>query len=187
MDLEQALGVLARTMRADRGRFYGAALGLALGKGLIYSAIAFPAYDDANGLYATLEGEILVLTHECDVEPANEKLFNEYVLICPIIKVEALVEQLDAEGDSEEYKRAFLGNLAARNIPRLIYLPPCDALTNGGAVYLNQITHSHVSAFQQPGIQPSSALSIFGLRDVEYALENHLLRPKADRLALAPE
>lgn len=87
------------------------------------------------------------------------------------------------DNERKDYKRAFVGNLASRRVSRLVYLPPCDLLDNGGVAYLNQITHAHVSAFK--GIARRCALSVYGLRDLEYAIENHLLRPKADELGFA--
>ena len=130
---------------------------------------------------------MVVLTHECDVSSSNEREFNDSVLICPLLTVDALVQEITDWEYAEDYNRAFLGNLASRKISRLLYFPPCRVLPNGGVAYLNQITHTHVSSFPTPAATSCCALSAFGLEELEYVLESHLLREKADRLALAPQ
>lgn len=70
----------------------------------------------------------------------------------------------------------------------LIFLPPIRGeMDFGGVLYLNHITHTHVSTFDDGSAQGLCSVTAFGLEHIEYALENHLLRPKADRLAFAPD
>lgn len=129
-----------------------------------------------------MEGTVLVLTHECDADPANDRAFNDDVLICPVITLEALVEQMNEDQLPDPEQRNFLTSLGTRRIHRLVYLPPCRYFVNGGVIYLNRITNTHVSQFSPPTGTNCCALSAYGLRDIEYAIENHF-RPKTERLA----
>lgn len=167
------------------GRFYSPGTNVALGKGKLYDGVRCAVFDPETSLFLTVESLAYVLTHECDVDAANDRVFNDQVLVCPILKLEDLVAEYQADL-AGELLPSFLSNLGARNVSRLIYLPPVpDLMPFGGVLYLNQISHAHVSAFDEGRARSICAVSSFGLEHIEYGLENHLLRPKADRLAFA--
>lgn len=164
-------------------RFYSPGHAAGLGKGKIYDGIRYAVFDPQSQTFLTAEGLVYVLTHECDVEQENERVLNEEVLVCPIIRLEDLVAEYQAELQGERLP-AFLGNLGARLVSRVVFLPRIDGvLPHGGVLYLNQITHTHVTAFERG--RAVCAVTAFGLQHVEYSLENHLLRPKADRLTFS--
>lgn len=166
-----------------QGQFYSPGGTVGLGKGKIYDGVTYPLFDVDSRTYMTAAGLVIVLTHECDVEPANDRVLNEELLICPIIPLESLVAEYEGVL-AGELLPAFLGNLGARLVSRVVFIPAIrPELEFGGVLYLNQITHAHVSAFERG--RPVCAVSAFGLRHIEYSLENHLLRPKDDRLAFA--
>jgi len=186
MQAEEAYDHVIRSCPADPGRFYEPGNRLALGKGCIYRDAVFATFDDDKGRYRTAQGEVYVLTHECDVDADNARLFNSDVLVCPLTSLQLVVANLELFLGQDQLV-SFLTNLGARNISRLAYLPPIvDLFPFGSVMYLNQITHAPAQRLkdQSPFV---CALSGYGLRDVEYVLENHLLRPKADRLAYIPE
>src|SRR5688572_21637579 len=79
------------------GRFYSPGDAVGLGKGKIYDGLAYPLYEPDQGTFATAAGLAYVLTHECDVEPDNERLFNEELLVCPIVPLEHLVQAYEAD------------------------------------------------------------------------------------------
>lgn len=155
---------MTRSFRGEPGRFYSDGTSLALGKGCICAGCVMAIFDPERGLYRTGSGVAYVLTHECDVEQANDRPYNDDLLLCPLLPLEGVVDEMSAEHDDAGLT-AFLGNLGARNVSRLTYLPPiAGAFPYGAVMFLNAVT-------------------AFGLREIEYALENHLLRPKADRVA----
>lgn len=171
---------------SNSGRFFSLVENLALGKGQIFSDVPYPLFDPETSTYMTVSGMVLVLTHECDIDPTNaSKVMSEDVLILPVIPLEAIVES-QAEVLDEAQLRSFLTNLGARNVSRLMYIPP---LTNhfdlGAALYFNQITNCHISALNDK--TPITSLTGHSLYELEIFLENHLLRPKDDRLAYVPE
>jgi len=51
-------------------------------------------------------------------------------------------------------------------------------------MYLNHITNTHISAFSRQGSETIAAVTGPSLTIVDQTLENHLPRPKAERLAL---
>jgi len=115
---------------------------------------------------------------------ATRGAFNTDVLVCPLLPLEDVVAEYAAP---DEQLRSFLTNLGARQISRLAYLPPiANVLPYGSVMYLNQITNSPIAVIQRRATLVC-ALSGFGLRELEFILENHLLRPKADRLAFVPD
>jgi len=168
------------------GRFYSPGEAVGLGKGKIYDAVRCAVFDRETALFLSVDALAYVLTHECDVDAENERIFNDYVLVCPIIRLEHLVAEYEDEL-AGELLPAFLGNLGARNVSRLVYLPAIEpVLPYGGVLYMNQITHTDVNSFVDGKAVQVCAVTAFGLSHIEYALENHLLRPKAERLAFAP-
>jgi hypothetical protein len=187
MDIEDAYSAVVNNLTIDVGKFYAPGDSLSLGKGIFYSGVLYPIYDEDQEIYITAQGLVYILTHECDVDPDNERLFNDDLLICPVIPFEHLIESLQVDL-SEASLGGFLGNLATRRIYRLIYIPPCpQELPYGGVMYLNHITNTHVSAFERVGVKRLAALTGYGLGIVEPVIENHLLRPKAERLAYVPD
>lgn len=186
MDIGEAYQHVVRSSSTNFGRFYQPGDSLALGKGKIYNSALFSIFDPEKAAFMTVRGIVLVLTHECDVDADNDRIFNDDVLVCPIIPLEMLVEELSTVV-SHPHLVSFLTNLGARNISRLIYLPPSQPhLEHGGVLFLNKITNTHVSVFSDSKASSVCALTGFGLAEVEYLLENHLLRPKAERAAFVP-
>lgn len=187
MDLSQAFDCVTKSLTIDVGRFYAPGTSLGLGKGSIFGSVPYPIFDDDRRLFVTAEGLVYVLTHECDIEDENERLFNTDLLICPIIPLQYLVEAHLAELPQTQLV-SFLTNLGARRISRLIYLPPCPPdLAYGGIMYLNHIANTSVDVFRDGAARLIGAVTGYGLTIIEQILENHLLRPKADRLAFVPE
>ena len=169
------------------GRFYSAGQATGLGKGKIYQSITCPLFDPEQGHFVTIKTLTYVLTHECDVDQANERVFNDEVLVCPIIPLDVLIEEYEAALVGELLP-AFLGNLGQRNVSRLVFIPAIPGVIEfGGVLYLNQISHTHRTAFQTSDAKEVCAVTAFGLEHIEYGLENHLLRPKADRLAFGAQ
>jgi hypothetical protein len=158
LSVDEAHRHLSGLLTLDVGRFFGSAEGLHLGAGLIYENIRVPKLDEAENVFDTYEGRVLVLTHECDVEQGNVRPFNNYTLVCPIIAFDNFAMSFQEEF-GEERLLDFLGRLAARDIYRVIYLPHHDGFPHGGLLYLNQITSTHVSAFQFGAARPVCAVT----------------------------
>ena len=186
MSPEAAIKVLEQELVFDAGRYYSAGANLSLGAGKIYTGIRSPRFNRADQLFDTAETPALVLTHECDVDQANARPFNDSVLVCPIIKFEDFVAEYWATlGD--DHLRSFLSELARRNISRVAFLPwGLQPLPMGGLVYLNQITSTHISAFSRVEAAAVGATTEYGLRQIDLMLTNHLLGPRRKRLHLPP-
>lgn len=163
---------------SDPGSFYGASAGLSLGAGLLYSNVRQPAFNSDTRLYRTIKTDAYVLTHECDADQQNDRVFKDAVLVCPVIPLPNFLE--GCTGHSNIH--GFLAEIAARQVHRLLYLPPIEPLKYGGMLYLNRITSVHVSTFSEPGTQCIGAVAAKGLFEVDSALQNLLLREKAQRL-----
>ncbi len=178
MTLNEAYAIVNDNLPYQVGSFYGSRQGLALGAGLLYSNVRQPAFDNERRLFRTIRSAVYVVTHECDVEQENRRPFNDSVLICPIIRFDAFIES------SQELSnlRGFLGDLANRRIFRALYVPGIDDAPYGGILYLNRISSTHVSSFSEDGVQCIGAVSHIGLREVDAALQNLLLREKSDLL-----
>lgn len=177
--------VFSRTMEIT-GRFYGAAgSDLALGAGLIYAGVRYPLYNPERNVFRTVAGIVLVLTHECDIEPSNDRTLNSDVLIVPLVPLREFVEKLIA-AKSDDDARAYLGDLTSHRISQMMYLPPLhNHLPQGAVMYLNRITFTHLDAFGAQEVICVAALSGLGMTQIDFRLENHLRRPKADRLPLS--
>lgn len=165
------------------GAYYGTAGGRTLGAGLIYDSVQYPLLDEDTSFFDTVAGLVYVLTHECDVDPANERLFNESVIICPIIKFEEWVSEF-ALFSSETAVLQAITDLAGDRIFRATYLPPLPdgSLPFGGILYLNQLCSTHRMFFAASNARAVCATSEYAQRIIDYKLQNHLFRPKADPL-----
>ena len=187
MKVEEAIKYVLGSSSIDVGRYYSSGEGISVGRGKLYESVIYPLFDSDRGAFLTVEGLGYVLTHECDVDVNNNKLFNTDVLICPIIPLQDVIEELGQDLNHIQLV-SFLTNLGARNISRLVYLPTLgNCLEYGGVLYLNQITNAPANYFHDGHAKPIGALTGYGLNAVDYSIENHLLRPKADRLALMPQ
>jgi hypothetical protein len=187
MNIDDAYSCVTGSLTVNVGKFYAPGTSLALGKGAMYRPVLYPVYDEEQAIFLSVAGLVYVLTHECDVEQENVRLFNRDLLICPIIPLEHLVEEY-LSILNEDHAVSFLTNLGARNIPRLLYVPAWPpVLRYGGVMYLNHIANTSVAVFHAGEAQLIAAVTGYGLEIVERMLENHLLRPKADRLAFVEE
>lgn len=187
MNIDEAIKYVLGNSTVNVGRFYASGENIALGRGKLYDTIVYPIFDSHKGVFLTVEGLGYVLTHECDVDENNNRLFNTDVLICPIIPLMDIVEELKQELTRDQLV-SFLTNLGARNISRLVYLPTLGSqLEYGGVLYLNQITNAPASCFHERHAHSIGVVTGYGLTIVDHSIENHLLRPKADRLAFMPQ
>lgn len=183
IDLSKVAEIAEQNFPYIPGAFYGAAAGLSLGVGLIYDGVKYPLFDREEGLFDTAIGPSYILTHECDVDPANDRNFNDYILICPIMPFDNFALQFD-DDHSEGALMRFLPPLFSDKVFRVFYFPPFPgaSMPYGGLIYLNQICSTHVSEFQTEAAQPICALSSYAQQILDRKIENHLLRPKAERL-----
>ncbi|HKU12992.1 MAG TPA: hypothetical protein VJQ52_01280 [Steroidobacteraceae bacterium] len=185
MELAAASALVEGNLDYRSGMFYGSPADLPLGRGLIFTQVRQPIYDVEQHLFMTVEEPVYILTHECDVDPANQRTFRSYLLVCPIIRFEDWLAAY-SEDHSDDELGAFLGNLATRRVSRVFYLPPLPPLLGyGGLLYFNQITHTHVSAVSFEGGNCVAAVTEYGLTKIDHMLENHVLRPKAQVLSMA--
>lgn len=182
MEAALARKILATNALDDPGSFYGPADGLSIGAGLIISEVAFPYYNRTEKRFVVGSGSVYVLSHECDLDPENDKVLGGYCLVCPLLHVDELVKSALAASLSQNQVSAFLGNLAARKVSRFVYLPPLMAFEGGAVLNLNQITSTSLETME--GREPLIAVSAYGLVTIDMALENHLRRAKSEALPL---
>jgi hypothetical protein len=162
--------------------FYGTAAGLAPGAGLIYDRMPHATFNNDTGRFEARRGPVLVLTHECDIDPANVRPFNEAFIIAPIITMRAIADNHQAVGKVEEAHQLVCA-CSANLVSRLLFLPPGPAfLQHGAFVYLNALTSAHVSQLRDGEVTAPCALSAYGLEVFDHKLKNHLFRPKAEQL-----
>jgi hypothetical protein len=168
------------------GQYYGpvdAALGLGLG--VFYERVFVPVFEPVRRIFQTVETSVLVVTHECDIDQENQRLFNTDVLILPLIDFAELFSGLRAEKNDDDI-RSYLSSLARDQISQLMYLPPLPPrFPRGIILYLNRITYTYVSEFATDKTPTLGALTAFGLERFRFKLENHFFREKFDRLPLS--
>lgn len=182
MDFDQAYKHLAAHLRLDPGKFYFEGARLSLGVGQLFTEIRFPIYNENEELFETAEGSVYILTHECDIDQSNPRPFNTHLLVCPIIDFRDFVTEFQPLFNEGDFI-SFLARLGRREVSRLIYIPYyMPHLPYGGLLYLNRITHTHIKAFK--GKKNFCAVTNYGLLELDVAIENHLLRPKDEKLAL---
>lgn len=183
MDAQQAHQIAAAASQIDVGSFYGSSDGLAPGAGVIIDNVEFPIFDDAEGRFAVKSGLVYVVTHECDIDADNNRALNDLAVVCPVTPMQDFVAAFAELG--EEKLAQVLDALGGRGISRAVYLPPMAAvLPYGGLLYLNALSHTHRSKLHNDEAKAVGCVTWKGLREIDFALEQHLRRPKADRLPL---
>jgi hypothetical protein len=181
MEVQRAQDILRSLSLDDEGSFYGSARGLSVGAGLIYRDVTFPLFNEESGKFQAQSGLVCVLSHECDVDPANVRFLNGMVLVCLILPLRTIVELAEATAFPDGDLGAFLGHVARRRTPRCVYFAPHpDFLPEGGLLNLNLIASTHVSELTEEN--RVAALSAHAFRAVTASLEDHLTRPKAEIL-----
>jgi hypothetical protein len=187
LEVREAFELAAAYNRPDGDRFYGPIGDAAIGAGLVLTNVEYPTYLRDEEGFGRLKGAVLVLTHECDLDQENERVLNDVALVCPIIPLDALVGRLNEALDYETARR-LIANISARYVNRLLYLPLIpNELPWGGYLYLNHLTNTHLSKLTADDVKAICMLSRYGLRELDFALERHLLRPKVDRVPFQVE
>jgi hypothetical protein len=184
VEIDEAYALLANA-HPDFPRFYGSAQGLDWGVGIVARGLAYPYYDPAISEFAVAVGRAYVVSHECDIDQNNDRPFNDTVLVCPIIPFDTLLDRY-LKGRTPDQTRSFISALGNRTVDRAAYVPTiADELPYGGVLYLNAMTHTNVAELQKAEVEPCCAVSAFGLRYIDAALSNAILkRPKAQPLPL---
>ncbi len=183
MTPEDALMCVTSSLTIDPGSFYSSGSSLSLGVGKIYSGVLCPVFNDEDGVFDTYASSALILSHECDLDSTNNRIYNDLAAVCPIIPFDQLVTNGLSRLGRERF-RGFLSAIARREVSRVFYLPwGLEPLPMGGIVYLNQICHTPVSIFAGGDVKSVGALTAYGLQCFDHMLTNHFLRPKSERLS----
>jgi hypothetical protein len=182
MTAGQACEILSAHCQFEIGKFCGHVKGLNLGAGLPYHGVRVPEFDPKQSILLTVERPAYVMMHECDIDSANERAFNDYLLIYPVTRVENFVPEYEAKFSGTDRLVSFLVAVAKGQVNRLVFLPAAPCLDKGGFLYLNALASTHVSVIGK--LVPFGTVSAFGLQQIDLAITNHLLREKAARLAL---
>jgi hypothetical protein len=82
MQIERARDILRSLSLDDEGSFYGSQRGLSIGAGLLFSSVTFPMFDQEIGRFRAQSGLVCVLSHECDLDPGNDRFLNGMALVC---------------------------------------------------------------------------------------------------------
>lgn len=184
MHIEEAYSTLAKAS-PDFARFYAPGSELPLGSGLIFRRLALPFYNKSASEFSVALSLAYVVSHECDIDPANHRPFNDLAVVVPIIPLGTLLTTYLSKR-TDEQARAFVDALAKRTIDRAAYIPTiADELPHGGVLYLNSMSHTHVSEFAKAGVDRCCTVTAFGLQYMDAALSHALIkRPKAVALPL---
>jgi hypothetical protein len=169
---------------AKRDQFYGPAHAMGLGSGIIVTDVAQPIYLPSHDAYGTIRNAALILTHECDIDPANIRPFSDKALIAPIIRLEKYIESFGADHGKDD-TISLASNVAKGKTSRLFFLPrfgdEASPLRFGALIDFNYITSCGLQSLAKS--QVLCSLSGYAITIIDHALQNHLFRPKVD---LAP-
>lgn len=184
----QSAHEILRDAHPDFPRFYGPVGKLDFGVGLILSKVAYPIYLQGEQEFATAIGMAYIVSHECDIDPANDRPFNDMVLVCPIIPLEIALQKYIA-GRTADQTKAFIEALARSRVDRIAYIPSIhESLPYGGILYFSAMTSTHFNELERPDVKKVCAVSVPGLRYIDHRLHQAILkRPKAQQLPLAGE
>jgi hypothetical protein len=154
-----------------------------MGAGLLLDRCPYPMPNEQLSKFDTVIGKVLVITHECDVDKSNERMFNDQLVVIPILPLDDWCELMDEDCGLGSWG-GILPKIASDDVFRVMYLPPVPrsintALPSGGLLNLNSIASAQISWFDKYNTMPICSLSGIGLRAFDYKITNHLLRQKA--------
>jgi hypothetical protein len=182
MTVEEAFHYITERLTYAPASFYGSPDRLSLGTGLIFKGVDYPSYSVDHDGYLTLEGKVWVITHECDIDPKNNRPFNDHALLCPIIDFEHFVAVYLSKRNEAALK-AFLNELAEHKLSRASYIPMItDQLPYGGILDFNKISNTHISVFEKGKCNVIGAFTDSGQSYIDKILTNHFFRAKAESL-----
>lgn len=189
MAFSDELAALALEHSASRnvGAYYGSAARLAPGAGIIFAGVGFASYNFVDKRFEARRGPILILTHECDIDPGNVRAFNTGFVLAPLILMAAFATIFESQKD---LGRNLTRDIAAGRVSRMFYLPPTNQfppsidLQLGAFIYLNSITSGHIDQLREKPASAICALSEYAQDFLDKKLLNHLFRPKAELLAM---
>lgn len=187
MQYPNALEVCLRHFESDPARFYGPAATLPLGAGVLLRDCVIALPHPAETRFETGVGLALVLTHECDIDQQNERVFNDLLLVCPVIQLDHFCAECEEEAGSGAWG-GILPAIARDDVYRAMYLPPlptqwsCPEMEGGGIIYLNHISTCRVQWLSKLEEHAICSLSARGLYRFDVKLQNHLFREKAAQL-----
>lgn len=188
MSLAERLARIAVESSAalNPGAFYASAAGLSAGAGLLYADVPYSFFDPAADEFVLMDGPVIVLTHECDIDQSNTRHFNDRAIVCPILLLQAFATLKQSAGEEPEAE-SMVRDIAANRVSRVFLLPrplgpmPYPEIQFGGLLYLNMLTNVHVKHLSEHG-RPICSLSQYALQMLDMKLQHHLFRPKAEML-----
>jgi hypothetical protein len=170
------------------GAFYGRADTLAPGAGVIYTGITYAHFNAQEGRFEARRGMVLILTHECDIDPANDRDFNENFVFAPLIPLAALATEYERLSRKDAAK-SLVVETARDKVNRLLFLPPVSTehidapqLSLGALIFWNWLGNTHVTQLKSEGVKALCALSEHGMTIADRRFQEHFLRPKSERL-----
>jgi len=178
MQYRNARDLCLKHFPSDPARFYGPAAGLPLGAGILLRDCVVAVPHETEVRYETGVGPALILTHECDIDPSNDRHFNDLLLVCPIIPLDDFCVEYEQEGGAGSWG-GILQAIAGNIVHRAMYLPPFPEMEGGGIIYLNNVSSCRVAWITDLSDQAICSLSARGLQMFDFKLTNHLFREKA--------
>lgn len=177
ISVDEAYNYIGGLIASYAGSFFGSPDEIELGAGLIFENVRYPRYVPDSEVFATVEGLIYIVSHECDVNINNNRPFNDDIAIVPIIPFENFVEDFLNVAVPDGNQQSLLQNLIHNNISRLFYLPPFPNRRFSGVIFFNQIASTKLSAIKNSRVSRTISLSELGRRRLDYMLLNHFFRP----------
>jgi hypothetical protein len=174
-------------MKSDPSKFYGPSSTLPIGAGVLLRDCPFPVPSAESRKFLTCSGLALVLTHECDIAPDNDRSFNEHAIVIPVVPLSIWVDDMIEQHGVGSWG-GILAKIASNEVFRIMYLPPTPAaaqvpeLAFGGIVNLNTMTSTPLEWHEHYKTISVCSLTAIGLRNLDYKITNHLLREKSVNL-----
>ncbi len=81
----------------------------------------------------------IILSNSCDIDAANVKAFPRNILFAPIIKLGKYVENLRADGKTQDQIDGILTTIRKQRVTNIFYLPPCPNVTEEGFISMDDI------------------------------------------------
>jgi hypothetical protein len=86
------------------------------------------------------EVNAMVLSNTCDLDPANERVFESKMMYSPIIELSSYISFVEkSAGKSPDYIPSHLASIRAQQITSIFYLPEIPEQLNESIVFLDDI------------------------------------------------